>query len=282
MSLTLKAYQAPEHQPFLWRGHHTAAALLIHGFPGTPAEMRPAAQALHSAGLTVQGLLLPGFGPQFSEMALYTQADWAQAVRSALMALQAVYSPVFLVGNSLGAALSLAVAVQQPPDGLILFAPFWRSANQLLDAVFPVARHFVRQLRPFQKANFNDAQFREGIQRILSDADLDNPEIQTFILGLILPIELLGHVRRAGQLAYQAAAQIQAPVLIFQGTDDVIALPQFTRQLAQQLPHLNGYVEVPTDHELSRATTEAWPLITALMQQFAHNVTLASEAKTRV
>ena len=62
MSLTLKAYQAPEHQPFLWRGHHTAAALLIHGFPGTPAEMRPAAQALHSAGLTVQGLLLPGFG----------------------------------------------------------------------------------------------------------------------------------------------------------------------------------------------------------------------------
>lgn len=279
MSLRLNAYQAPEHQPFFWRGRHTAAALLIHGFPGTPAEMRPAAQVLHDTGLTVQGLLLPGFGPEFSELARYTQADWTQAVRSALVALQAEYSPVFLVGNSLGAALALTVAVQQALDGLILFAPFWRSANQLLDTVFPVARRFVRQLRPFQRVNFSDARFRAAIQRIMPGADLDDPEVQLFIRGLNLPIDALGHVRRAGQLGYQAAAQIQAPVLILQGTADVVALPRFTRRLAAQLPHLSAYLEVQADHELSRATTKAWPLIGAIMRQFVLNEAVVSKAE---
>lgn len=282
MSLTLNAYQAPEHQPFFWRGRNTAAALLIHGFPGTPAEMRPAAQVLYDAGLTVQGLLLPGFGPEFSTLTHYTQVDWTQAVCRALVALQAQYSPVFLVGNSLGAALALAVAAEQTPDGLILFAPFWRSANQLLDTVFPVARRFVRQLRPFQRANFSDAQFRAGILRIMPGADLDDPAVQMFIRGLNLPIDTLGHVRRAGQLGYQAAAQIQAPVLILQGTADVVALPRFTRRLAAQLPHLTAYLEVQADHELSRATTKAWPLIAATMQQFARNGVETSEAKATV
>jgi pimeloyl-ACP methyl ester carboxylesterase len=92
-----------------------------------------------------------------------------------------------------------------------------------------------------------------------------------------LSIDTLGHVRRAGQLGYQAAAQIKAPVLILQGTEDIVALPQFTRQLAQQLPQLNGYLEVEGDHELSRATTKAWPLIAALVQQFVRNTTLTGE-----
>jgi carboxylesterase len=280
MSLPFNAYQTPEHQPFLWRGHNATAALLVHGFPGTPAEMRPAAQALHDTGMTVQGLLLPGFGPQFSEIARYNQADWAQAVRNALTALQAQYSKVILVGNSVGAALALQVAAQQALAGLILFAPFWRSANPWLDRVFPVARHFIRQLRPFQRADFNDPPLRAVIQRIAPDADLDDAAVQAAIRALGLPVATLGQVRRAGQLGYQAAPQVKAPVLVLQGTQDIVALPGYTRRLAARLPHLAGYVEVEGDHELSRAQSRAWPLLTALIQQFAANLEMTSEAVT--
>jgi alpha-beta hydrolase superfamily lysophospholipase len=56
----LLAFQGPEHLPFLWPGGQPAA-LLVHGFPGTPAEMRPLGEALHQAGWTAQGILLPGF-----------------------------------------------------------------------------------------------------------------------------------------------------------------------------------------------------------------------------
>ena len=59
----LRAYQGPEHEPFFWEAGEPAA-LLVHGFPGTPAEMRPLGEVLHEAGWTVHGVLLPGFGPQ--------------------------------------------------------------------------------------------------------------------------------------------------------------------------------------------------------------------------
>ncbi len=280
MTINLNPFQADEHQPFLWHGDHSGAALLVHGFPGTPAEMRPAAQVLHDAGWTVQGLLLPGFGPQISELTHYNQANWAQAVRRALVALQAEYKTVVLVGNSIGAALTLEVAAQQPPAGLILFAPFWCSANRWLDRIFPAARLFVRQVRPFQKANFSELPFRASIQRMLPEVDLDNTEVQASIRSLGLPLAVLGQVRRAGQLGYQAAPQVRAPVLILQGNKDIIAVPHFTRQLVQRLPKLAGYIEVEGDHELSRAKSETWPLLAAFIQRFAQNLALSREAKT--
>ncbi len=49
MEAALELLQMPRHQPFLWPGS-TAAALLIHGFPGTPAEMRPLAETLQPMG----------------------------------------------------------------------------------------------------------------------------------------------------------------------------------------------------------------------------------------
>lgn len=280
MTIHLNPFQAAEHEPFLWRGDRSNAALLVHGFPGTPAEMRPAAQVLHDAGWTVQGLLLPGFGPQFSKLTHYTQADWAQAVRSALVALQAEYQMVVLVGNSIGAALALEVAAQQPPAGLILFAPFWCSANRWLDRIFPAANLFVRQVRPFRKANFSDLSFTSGIQRILPDVNLEDTEVQSAIRSLSLPLKVLGQVRRAGKLGYQAAPLVKAPTLILQGNQDVVAMPRYTRQLVQRLPKLAGYVEVEDGHELSRAQAEAWPLLAAFMQRFAANLELLREAKS--
>ncbi len=59
--LSFTAFDAPEHQPFFWRSGE-AAILMVHGFPGTPKEVRPLARQLYGEGWTVQGLLLPGFG----------------------------------------------------------------------------------------------------------------------------------------------------------------------------------------------------------------------------
>ena len=45
----LNPFTGPEHQAFILRGGEPAA-LLIHGFPGTPREMRPLAETLHAQG----------------------------------------------------------------------------------------------------------------------------------------------------------------------------------------------------------------------------------------
>ncbi len=46
------AFDSPEHHPFVLRGGSNAA-LFVHGFPGSPAQVRPLAEALRTRGWTV-------------------------------------------------------------------------------------------------------------------------------------------------------------------------------------------------------------------------------------
>src|SRR5512147_1194374 len=102
--LTLpKPFDGSEHRSFLWEGSD-CAALLVHGFPGTPAEMRPLGTVLRDAGWTVHGLMLPGLGADIASLEQRAGRDWSDAVRQALAGLQQHYSPVLLVGYSMGGA----------------------------------------------------------------------------------------------------------------------------------------------------------------------------------
>ncbi len=48
-------------------------ALLIHGYTGSPPEMRLIGDYLHERGLTVLGPLLPGHGTNVADMSTRTR-----------------------------------------------------------------------------------------------------------------------------------------------------------------------------------------------------------------
>ncbi|WDC84711.1 hypothetical protein PL321_03340 [Caloramator sp. mosi_1] len=50
--------------------------LVIHGFTGTPAELRLLGERLHSKGYTVYGVRLKGHGTNVEEMEKCTYKDW--------------------------------------------------------------------------------------------------------------------------------------------------------------------------------------------------------------
>ncbi len=272
MSL-FQPYSTPEHQPFLWRVENsTRAALLIHGFPGTPAEMRPVAEILHADGWTTHGPLLPGFGVESEQIARYTQDDWRDSVRDALRALQADYATVLLAGVSMGGALSLQVAAEKPsPDGLILLAPFWRTHYRWLDAVYPVAKLFLRQIRPFKDAKLNDPQVRRELLRVMPDADLSDPQTEVMLRQITLQTRTLGEIRRAGQLGYRAAPHVTAPTLVIQGTRDDVVAPALGRKLAEHISGLRDFVEVDADHQLTIVREGGWPKIEEAVREFARS-----------
>ncbi len=266
----LNAYHAPDHAPFEWRnGPH--AALLIHGFPGTPAEMRSVGEVFASEGWSVRGLLLPGFGAEFTEIGRKRYADWQTAVDAAVKELSRKHSVVLLAGNSFGGALALATAAAQPVDGVILFAPFWR-LDSWLDRVYPLAERVLPRIRPFARANFSDPGFRTELTHFLSEVDLDDPAVRRQIRGLELPTRVFGQVRRVGQIGYVAAGQVSAPTLIFQGRNDPLVRPHVTQRLAQRLPNLAGYIEVEGEHDLVRGQTSGWPVIDKTLRTFAEQV----------
>jgi len=225
-------------------------------------------ELLHAYGWTVQGLLLPGFGADFETLPSRQHDDWVSEIERNLAALRLVYNCVLLVGNSMGAALTLRVAAHHAVDGMIIFAPFWR-VDSWLDKVYPLAERVLPQVKPFRRANFADERFRAGVLQFMPDVDLNDPAVQATIRDLRLPVHVLGQVRRSGQLGYHYATQVQAPVLVIQGSQDPLVKPRVTRQLAARLPNLAGYVEVLGEHELIRGQSTEWPAVTAAIYAFA-------------
>src|SRR5688572_7729976 len=65
-----------DKSPFYARGTGQRAALCLHGFTGTPFEVRPLAEALAAQGYTTLAPVLAGHGGTVDDLAGTTHADW--------------------------------------------------------------------------------------------------------------------------------------------------------------------------------------------------------------
>jgi carboxylesterase len=269
----ITAFQGAEHAPFLMQGGR-AAALMVHGFPGTPADVRPLADCLNALNWTVQGILLPGFGAQIETLPKRTHQEWSAAVREALQALQKAHAPVLLVGHSMGGALAMCVAAETPPDGLILTAPFSKIENVLWN-MMPVFRTLFPEVRPFRllRLDFSKPEVREGIRNFIPDADLDDPQVQQAIRDLRLPINVFEQIRQVGQRALNLAPQLKMPALILQGTHDTLVKPHLTRQLVSRYGGAVRYLEVPAEHGLIDSRAPYWSQVESALREFVEQFT---------
>ena len=267
--LPFNPFNDPEHSDFTIPGGKPAA-LLVHGFPGTPAEMRPMAKALNERGWTVRGLLLPGFGSDLDSLPSRRAEDWTSAVRNALIDLRSKHSPLMLVGISMGAALSLQAVSEVPIDGLAILAPFWRLGT----IVWPLLPALVRLfpiLRPFRmmKVNYQDSQVRKVFQRFFPRIDPDNPQTKIEMRKFQLPTGMFNEIRRAGIAAYHAAGQVHIPLLTVQGIQDGLAQAKMTRALLKKYAGPVLYAEVQAGHELLDVMQPVWAEVRSLVLEFA-------------
>lgn len=269
----LQAFQSEEHQPFLLQGG-TPAAVLVHGFPGTPAEMRPLGQALHDLGWTVHAPLLPGFGAQINKLGEHGNADWVAAVENALRALRQDHSPLLLIGFSLGGALALQTAAKSPPDALALLAPFWQAEN-IVWALTPILTRIFPTLRPVQlmkrlKMNPNDPEVRKGMADFFPpDTDFDDPRTQQTLAEFAIPTRIFRELHHAGQMGYRAARKVRVPTLVVQGRQDTLVTPALTRKLIAQIGGQVRYHEVDAEHALGDSQGAVWEHVKQVVCMFA-------------
>lgn len=265
-----QAFATEEHHPFYYPADSNKACLLVHGFPGTPAEMRPIADYIHQRGWATKGILLPGLGHQIDNITEYTYQDWVSAVTAGLNELRQRYDFVMVIGHSMGGALSMNAITEAGADAAILSAPFWRVDHFLWKTV-PLLKHILPTFKPFKlmKPDFSDPEFRDGVTRFMPHIDLDDPEIRQGILNFEIPLSLIDQIRSTGHLSGENAPRVNSPTLILQGTADELVKPEITRDLIKRFKNGVTYKEIDSGtHNLLGADTHYWPHVITAIDDF--------------
>src|SRR5215813_11721551 len=134
----------PGAEPFFHTGG-SIGVLLCHGFTGSPATLRPWADYLAAAGLTVSLPRLPGHGTTWQDMAHTRWEDWFAEVDRAYEELRGHADEIFLMGLSMGACLALRMAELRGDGvaGLVLVNPSVTADRPKLFLLAPVLKLVV-------------------------------------------------------------------------------------------------------------------------------------------
>jgi len=201
----------PDNLPFMFcpRGAKTAV-LLVHGFTASPWEMRPLARYLAQAGVASLAVCLPGHGTSAEDLARCRWEEWLEAVLDGFRLLEKHYPSVYGMGMSTGNLLLLALARAYPLRGLVLFSPYLRVLNR-----FAPYAGWLRWLYPFHDKPLEDGEDKHYYNR--------------------RPLAGVHQINRLIQTVRRQLAQINCPVMAFNGEGDQTVDIESGRQLVDML-----------------------------------------------
>ena len=212
--------------------------LLVHGFTGSPASMRPWAEYLNAHGYTVNVPLLPGHGTKVEDLNLVKWQEWPAKVESELQSLLATCEKVFLIGFSMGGTTSLNIAARysQQLAGLIL-------VNPMIHIRFVPAQlaWLLSRFQKFRSAIGDDLK-RPGVTEAGYDANA--------IVGVYELLKMCSFTRK--QLP-----NVTLPVQLFHSTEDhtlpvsntEIILREISSREKSRIELVNSYHVAPLDYD---------------------------------
>ncbi|MBA2451155.1 MAG: alpha/beta fold hydrolase [Chloroflexi bacterium] len=107
-------------EPFSFSGRGEVGVLLVHGFTGTPFEVRPLGEHLAGQDIASSGVLLRGHGTHPNDMLGCRYQDWIDDAEAGLEELLRTNRGVVLVGFSMGGTIALNIAARRADDARIL------------------------------------------------------------------------------------------------------------------------------------------------------------------
>ena len=108
-------------KPFLFPRGRTGC-LLLHGFTAAPHEVVRLGAHLANNGYTTLGPRLAGHGTSLDDLARTRWPDWLASAEDGLHLLRGMCDRIVLMGMSMGGLLSVLLAADQPPAGLVLMS----------------------------------------------------------------------------------------------------------------------------------------------------------------
>jgi carboxylesterase len=204
---------APSAEPFYAAGDATGV-LVLHGFTGAPASVRPWGEHLAREGFTVLVPRLPGHGTAWQELNKTRWTDWYAEASRALDRLAADRDRVFVCGLSMGGCLALRLAEEHGGQvaGLVLVNPSVIDKNRALLAV-PVLKRLIGSVKGVTDDIKRPGAVEYGYDRV--------------------PLRALDSLRDLWKTTRDDLAKITAPLLVFRSAEDHVVKPLSTQIVMQ-------------------------------------------------
>lgn len=133
---------SPQAEPFFFPGNEIGC-LLVHGFTGTPREMRLMGEYLQPFGWTVLAPRLAGHGTTPKDLERCRWHDWLASVEDGIHLLRQNCSKVFVIGLSMGGLLSIIAAARYPVDGLVAISTPYNLPRDWRIPLIPVFKYLM-------------------------------------------------------------------------------------------------------------------------------------------
>ena len=208
------------------------AALLIHGFMATPAEMRPFGERLNHLGFHVMGVRLKGHGTSPWDLRDRDWQEWLASVTRGFSILKAFSKKIHIIGFSTGGLLGLLQAIHHPEPELAsvfsISAPV-EFKNKNMKFV-PLLHHANKMVRWVSS---------EGLMPFRPNRT-EHPEINY----AHIPIRALYQLQKMINYFFANPALIKCPVYLFQADHDPVVVAGSVNQLYKHVDGDHKHIEI--------------------------------------
>lgn len=225
--------------------------VLLHGFTGSPAAVRPWARFLADAGHTVSAPRLPGHGTRWQDLNLTTWTDWYTEAERSIAWLRRHTNSVIAMGISTGATMALRLAEEHDDiRGVVGVNPIIQTERR--DRRYLTSLYALLGSLP----NLTDDIKRPG----LSESAYDR-----------VPLRAAYSLTQMWAATKSDIDQVHVPVLLYRSADDHVAEPSNTVWLMANLQSERREVVLQNSYHVATLDYDAQTIFSG-SEKFAREV----------
>ena len=222
--------------------------LVLHGFGSTVQSVLPLAEGIAERGFAVTAPLLPGHGETVEAFGRTDFADWLTAARDELHALAGRCRSTAVVGLSMGGALALTLAAEEPVAAVVAINPFVDTGDRAVLEAEARARAAGITVYPAPG---------DGDVRKPGAVELRYQE---------LPVSCLRSLFAAGRALTPRLGAICAPMLLVRSRYDAVIGPEGADLLARSVTGPVTRLELPGSAHVAPLDVDADLLVAATLE----------------
>ena len=205
------------------------AVLLIHGFVGSPVDMKPLTDALKKNGYAFHAIILPGHGTTPRDLKDITKEELLEKASLTYENLKQRYNEVSIVGFSMGGSIGLYLAAEKNVSKLVLISPYFKIKQRWFYFGKPeIWAQRITKIIPFvKKTKIGQINDPNGLRRYIAYRNI--------------PTKVIAELSKIGILAMEKSKKVTCETLWLHSNRDIVADFQISREVFKALPAKKKY-----------------------------------------